>query len=166
MRKSNWVFLCGACLISVVLLVVWYMLRFYKVDSPLDLVLSIIWWAVLAVAIVIVAKLEKKRRYHERAVYIMNDGTLFSPELGNVAHKDASVVDSMANIVCALDYALDMKTLDKEQAVNVTHIVYTDKFEDDGENWEGEVSCFNNGEASSYTYSSKEELERLLLAAR
>lgn len=166
MRKSNWVFLCGTCFVSVVLLMAWYMLGFYKVDSPLDLVLSVIWWAVLAVAIVIVAKLEQKRRYHERAVYVMSDGTLFSPELGSVARNNASVIDRMANIICALDYVLDMKTLDKEQTVNVTHIVYTDKFEDDGENWEGEVTCFNNGEASSYTYSSKEELERLLLAAR
>ena len=44
MRKSNYLVLGAAAVVAALLLVLWYHLGFNRIDSPLDLVLAIVWW--------------------------------------------------------------------------------------------------------------------------
>ena len=43
MRKSNDLVLGAAAVVAALLLVLWYHLGFNRIDSPLDLVLAIVW---------------------------------------------------------------------------------------------------------------------------
>lgn len=49
MKKSNIVVLTIAAVVSVFLLGLWFFLGFNQIDSPLDLVVSVIWWVAIAV---------------------------------------------------------------------------------------------------------------------
>ena len=52
MKKSNWIGLAIAVLVDVFLLWLWFFLGFNQVDSPLDLVISIIWLVVIVAVVV------------------------------------------------------------------------------------------------------------------
>ena len=62
MKKSNVIIFVLLAIASAFLLWLWYCLGLNKVDEPLDLVLSILWWIVIIASIVIVAKMEQIRR--------------------------------------------------------------------------------------------------------
>lgn len=47
MRKSNYLILGILVVASIFFLWMWYALNFNLVDNPLDLVLTIVWWAVV-----------------------------------------------------------------------------------------------------------------------
>lgn len=163
MRKSNWIFFLIACAASIILLMLWYALGFDKVDSPLDLVLSVAWWVIAIAAAVIVSRMESKRRYHQRTVYVMSDGSLFSPELGTVCYDDLGVVDSIAKVIGQLDYPLESKELDEDKLGDVKCLVYTDKFENGGNKWSGKVA-FPNRKSDVREYVDMEELVDMLAA--
>lgn len=164
MRKDNWIFYLAACAASVILLFIWYTFGMNQVDAPLDLILSIIWWVIIIASVLIVWKLESQREYQQRAVYVKKSGALFSPELGAVVYGDMDMLSSIAKVVSSLEYPLDMKKLDDENMGEVTHIVYTDKFEHDGTRvWTGKVVSFgDDGKAYEVGYGNKEELADLL----
>lgn len=55
MRKSNYLVLGAAAVDAALLLVLWYHLGFNRIDSPLDLVLAIVWWVgIVAIAAILV----------------------------------------------------------------------------------------------------------------
>ncbi|MCI8425843.1 MAG: hypothetical protein HFJ72_09360, partial [Adlercreutzia sp.] len=51
MRKSNWLVTAIAAVAAGVLLWVWFALGFNHVDDPLDLIVAVAWWAVVAAVI-------------------------------------------------------------------------------------------------------------------
>ena len=51
MKKSNVIVFVLLALASAFFLWLWYFLGLNRVDEPLDLVLSIVWWLVIVVAI-------------------------------------------------------------------------------------------------------------------
>lgn len=70
MKKSNVLITAVIVVVSAFLLWLWYDLGFNHVDSPLDLVLSVVWWAIVVVGVVLVAKAEKTRQESVRTVYL------------------------------------------------------------------------------------------------
>ena len=49
MRKSNWLILAVLAVAAGLFLWLWYYLGFNFVDDPFDLVLAVVWWAVVLV---------------------------------------------------------------------------------------------------------------------
>lgn len=50
MRKSNWIIAAVLLLASVAFLWIWHALQFDLVDNPLDIVVTVVWWVVIAAA--------------------------------------------------------------------------------------------------------------------
>ena len=82
MKKSNVIITVVLAAVSIFLLALWYMLGFNEIDSPLDLVISVVWWAVIVAGIAVAAKTESTRRQRIRTVYVA-DGAFYNSEAGN-----------------------------------------------------------------------------------
>ena len=82
MKKSNVIITVVLAAVSIFLLALWYMLGFNEIDSPLDLVISVVWWAVIVAGIAVAAKTESTRRQRIRTVYVA-DGVFYNSEAGN-----------------------------------------------------------------------------------
>lgn len=163
MKKSNVLITAVIVVVSAFLLWLWYDLGFNHVDSPLDLVLSVVWWAIVVVGVVLVAKAEKTRQESVRTVYL-GEGRLYNSETGvRMLSAGASVADSLAAVLAGLTYGFDREAApdpdDKEDPANWTHVVRTSKYEParnvDGERkdetWEGEVVVVETGRTIPFT---------------
>ena len=69
MRKSNYLVLGAAAVVAALLLVLWYHLGFNRIDSPLDLMLAIVWWAGIVAIAAILVRFEERRRRQIRTLY-------------------------------------------------------------------------------------------------
>lgn len=171
MKKSNVILAVVAVIASAFLLWLWYNLGFDKVDSPLDLAMSVIWWVIIAAGVVLVAKVEKTRREKVRTAYV-GDGKLYNSESGLLTlTAGSSAADSVAAVLAALEYGFDHTTAPvsgAEGAVKWSHVVRTSKYEpesnSDGqhqnETWEGEVVVVETG--NTVPFSSRAELARII----
>ena len=70
MKKSNWIGLAIAVLVDVFLLWLWFFLGFNLVDSPFDLVISIIWLVAIVAVAAAVNRLECQREKRLRNIYV------------------------------------------------------------------------------------------------
>ena len=61
MSKSNIIVTVVLAALSILLLGLWYFQGFSATD-PLDLVLAVVWWVVIAIGAVLVAKVGKTNR--------------------------------------------------------------------------------------------------------
>lgn len=171
MRTSNVLLAAVAVVASAFLLWLWFYLGFDKVDAPLDLVLSVLWWVVIAACVALVARFEKVRRERVRTAYV-GVGRLYNSEAGLLAlDPGASVADSVAEVLASLRYGFDHAeppAASGEGAVRWSHVVRTARYEpardDDGshegETWEGEVVVVETGRA--VPFSSRAELARII----
>ena len=62
MKKNNYIVIALAVLVGAFLLFLWYYLGFNRIDNPLDLVISILWWVVDALVVAGILHFEKKRQ--------------------------------------------------------------------------------------------------------
>lgn len=172
MRKSDIIVAAVLALLSIFLLWLWFCLGFNQVDSPLDLIISVLWWVVLAGAAYAVTCLEKTRRRQVRTLYVA-DGRCFNGESGmHDMSGEGSLVDSMAATLEGLEYgfqkAEEPKFGDGEDAVSFRWVVRTDEFKpakrDDarheGETWDGEVVDVVTGDVTKF--SNREELAAII----
>lgn len=189
MKKSNVILTAVVLVASAFLLWLWYFLGFNKVDSPLDLVMSVIWWVIVAVGVALVAKVEKTRREKVRTVYV-GPNKLYNSESGVLTLANGvSATESAAAVLASLEYDFDRADApdpkDEENPIKWTHVVRTSKFEpakddDQGngvagqsasqsssqsagqrsETWEGEVVIVETGRA--VPFSSREELATII----
>ena len=63
MKKINVVLSVVLAAVSAFLLWLWYWLGFNQVDQPLDLIVSVVWWAVIVIGVIAVVKTEQKRQH-------------------------------------------------------------------------------------------------------
>ena len=127
MKKSNVIVFALLAAISVFLLWLWYFLGFNRVDDPLDLVLSIVWWAVIAVSIAVIVRAERVRRRRIRTVYV-GDNATFNSEKGLMRFAEGEPMqDVVAFIVENLKYFTREEFPDKE-AFQAKYFVRTKEF--------------------------------------
>lgn len=62
MSKSNIIVTVVLAALSILLLCLWYFQGFSATDAPLDLVLSVVWWIVIIIGVVLVTKTGKTNR--------------------------------------------------------------------------------------------------------
>ena len=70
MKKSNVIVLAVAALVAAFLLFLWYYLGFNHIDSPFDLVLTVVWWLGIALIVGGIIYVERKRQRQIRTIYV------------------------------------------------------------------------------------------------
>lgn len=129
MKKSNIIIFAILIAISFFLLWLWYYLGFNKVDNPLDLVLSIVWWVISAVLIFGIVRFEKKRRQQIRTIYVA-PGMLFNSERGAVECVDPETrIKLMQDILANLKYGFNKEDLPDNDQYDFQYVVRTDDFD-------------------------------------
>lgn len=176
MKKSNIIVLAVAAAVSVFLLALWFILGFNHVDSPVDPLVTLVWWIVIVAAVLIINKVESARRQRIRSVYV-GEGQLFNSELGLVsAQPGTSLVGNVASIVESLDYGFDKQDFPEEDQFTPRLLVRTTEYKREYDSsdeqsrdrqqrltWKGEV-VFPKG-AGSREFNSPEELHAILATA-
>ena len=165
MKKSNVIVFAIAAVLSIFLLWLWYFLGFNQIDSPLDLIISIIWWVVIVALIAGVVKVEKTRREKIRTTYV-GTGVLFNREAGTVGLSGQGAVDAIERTIANLKYDFTNTSLEDETKAAIKTVVRTKTYkpaesEDAQPTWEGEV-CLAIPGAEAKPFASKEELVALL----
>ena len=139
MRKSNWIIAAVLLLASIVFLWVWHALQVDLVDNPLDIVVTVIWWAVIAAACFAIHWAEKKRQERIRTIFVA-PGLLYNSEMGVIRlDPDAELVDALQSVLSNLTYGFDMADLPSNSRVRFQRIVHSSKFADAGSMREGDV---------------------------
>lgn len=114
MKKSNVIILAILAVAAGFFLWLWYYLGFNFVDDPFDLVLAVVWWAVVVVLVVGIHTAEKKRQRRVRTAYIA-PGMLFNSEVGLVDldafEEGTTLVDALEHTLAGLKYSFDRKDL-------------------------------------------------------
>lgn len=128
MKKSNVIIFALLALCSAFLLWLWYFLGFNRVDNPLDLVLSVIWWVAIVVAIVVIVKAEQVRRRRIRTVYV-GEGATFNSEKGLVPLEGESPMkDVLASILEDLKYDFTREDFPEKDEFQPKYFVRTKEF--------------------------------------
>ncbi|MEG0323339.1 MAG: hypothetical protein RR619_05030 [Raoultibacter sp.] len=148
MKKSNWI-------IAIVLVVV---SAFLHIDKPLDLVLSIVWWAVVVLAIVLIIRSERVRKERIRSMYVANDA-VFNSEAGVVQYAGSDqLVAVMNRILRDLDYGFTKQETPDDEGFSPVVLVKTARYGKD--DWVGSIVAVGSKEERSF--NNKEELSALL----
>ena len=168
MKKSNWIGLAIAVLVDVFLLWLWFFLGFNRVDSPLDLVISIIWLVAIVAVAVAVNRLERQRARRLRTVYVSSTA-VFNKERGLVTLGSAAAAPRVIEgILGNLEYGFDMKDMPKLEEFDCRYVVQTDEYKAaDGEGgsptWKGTVVAIDRAAGNrEMPFSSRDELAAAL----
>jgi len=158
MKKSNWIVYGVMLAASIVALWLWYALGFYLIDSPTDLVISIVWWAVIAGSIFLVHRVEQSRKECVRTMYI-GDQYFFNSETGVKQYVGPEqLVAMMDKTLQELKYDFtkqDAPALDRQP---VRLMVRTSDYKDS--EWKGEVVLA--GDEAKQPFSGKEQLSSII----
>lgn len=132
LKKGNVALFAFVTIASIFLLWLWYYLGFSRAGSYLEVVLSIIWWAAIAVLLYVLFRVEQQRRMHIRTIYV-SPTALYNCERGVVECPDPRYrVALMQDILDNLQYSFVTSTaMPVELEQDITHIVHTDSFDDD-----------------------------------
>lgn len=176
MKKSNWVVYIVAIVVSAFLLWLWFWLGFDHVDAPLDLVLSIIWWVLVAVACFAVHRIEKKRQERVRTCYVASNH-VYNSELGTEsARTSEQVVERIYGMLRDLEYGMEIRDMPKDaegKTVQYDYIVRSKVFdlkrqEDKGRDqqeeldWRGEVAVTERPDDEPLPFDGRDELASIM----
>ena len=176
MKKSNVIVFVLLAAASAFLLWLWYFLGFNRVDDPLDLVLAVAWWAVVAVAIAVIVKMERTRRRRIRTVYVGEDAA-FNSEKGLLTFAEGTPAqEAIASIIENLDYGFERADFPDEEEFEARYFVRTKEFEPEKDDdavkesdeqaprsqktWKGEVFVVETKEEKAF--DTPEELATIL----
>ncbi len=133
MKKSNILVFALLAACSAFLLWLWYFLGFDRVDGPFDLVLSIVWWVVVAAAVAAVSKAEQIRRRRVRTVYVGERAT-FNSEKGLIPLVGAACVqDRAAAIIEGLTYGFTREEFPERGEFLPKYFIRTAAFKSGGQ---------------------------------
>lgn len=168
MKKSNWIGLAIAVLVDVFLLWLWFFLGFNRIDSPLDLVVSIIWLVAIVAVAAAVNHLERQREKRLRTIY-MSSTAVFNKERGLVSLGSAAAAPSvMERILRDMEYGFDLKEMPKPEEFNCRYVVQTDEYKATGgeggePTWKGTVVAIDHAAGNrEMPFSSRDELAAAL----
>lgn len=171
MKKGNWVAFIVAVIISAFLLWLWFFLGFNHVDAPLDLVLSIIWWIIVAVACVAIWRVEKKRQERARTCYVA-DNYIYNAEAGTSSAEGApDAVERIHDILANLEYTFDVRDMPKDPKFNYVVRSKTFKIRQEADeasgtpeelDWEGEVALVARPDDDPIPFDTRASLLRIL----
>ena len=158
--KKNWLAMSATIVVSAFLLFLWYGLGLYQIDSPLDLIISIIWWVIIAGLAWSLNKAEQKRRFALRTLYVGKE-SIFNPEMGEMPLEDRDYIEVAADVLTDLDYGFKTVQLPEHDRPFVSAIVHTSDFDKNGKTWEGEVVFLDDME-NPIAFSNRYELSDII----
>lgn len=168
MKKSNWIGLAIAVLVDVFLLWLWFFLGFNRIDSPLDLVISIIWLVAIVAVAAAVNRLERQREKRLRTIYVSSTA-VFNKERGLMSLGSAAAAPSvMERILRDMEYGFDLKEMPKPEEFNCRYVVQTDEYKATGgeggdPTWKGTVVAIDHAAGNrEMPFSSRDELAAAL----
>lgn len=168
MKKSNWIGLAIAVLVDVFLLWLWFFLGFNRINSPLDLVISIIWLVAIVAVAAAVNRLERQREKRLRTIYVSSTA-VFNKERGLVSLGSAAAAPSvMERILRDMEYGFDLKEMPKPEEFNCRYVVQTDEYKATGgeggdPTWKGTVVAIDHAAGNrEMPFSSRDELAAAL----
>ena len=162
MRKSNWLVAAVAALSCAVLLGLWFQLGFNHVDDPLDLVIAIVWWVVVAGVIGAIVWAEHRRREKMRLACV-GTGVVYNPERGLVlVEEDDSELDALQETLQGMSYPTKIVELADHVRPAFRWVVRSERFERNGDVWVGEVLPAHDPEAQAVRFSGRDELAQLI----
>lgn len=168
MKKSNWIGLAIAVLVDVFLLWLWFFLGFNRIDSLLDLVISIIWLVAIVAVAAAVNRLERQREKRLRTIYVSSTA-VFNKERGLVSLGSAAAAPSvMERILRDMEYGFDLKEMPKPEEFNCRYVVQTDEYKATGgeggePTWKGTVVAIDHAAGNrEMPFSSRSELAAAL----
>ncbi len=169
MKKSNYLVLAVSALVSVFLLYIWYAYGFNKIDNPLDLVISIIWWLLIVALVVLVNRWEAKRQRAIRTVYLA-PAALYNSEVGVRQLDAAAPADAAEAVLRGLEYGFGTKDAPARDKFDYRYVVKTETYKPAASGssnaeptWQGSLVTIDrvNGNTEK-SFSSKKELVALL----
>lgn len=191
MKKSNWIIMAVVAVVSVFLLWLWFYLGFNKIDSPLDLLLSIIWWLIVAIGIFGIIRVESARRKRVRTIYVGNKA-FFNSEKGITYYREgdeANFIEEVEKTLDNLAYNFKREDYPETDELDIAYIIRSDVYKAQDEKdekekdartvdfasygseqsekekeykWEGEVVISHTG--TEFAFASKEELVQIVHA--
>lgn len=162
MKKSNIVVLGVFAVISLFLLWLWWYLGFHKVDAPGDVMITVVWWAVIAAVIYGITRMEARRRQHMRTVYV-SPNALFNCESGLIeCSSNAKRVELAEEIVKSMRYGMDFQDMPDPDDFACTYIIRTDSYKD-ADDWRGTLVKVDRGGTNvEKAFSSRTSLSAAL----
>lgn len=156
MKKSNVIIYALLGVASVFLLWLWYFLGLNAVDEPLDLIISIVWWVMIAAAIFTIVKIEQSRKQAIRTIYVSESETeVFNSEMGKVTiNEPENFIGAIADIISDLKYDFNKSDFPEREEFNPRYLIHTKKLKDD--EWEGEV--VNTWTKEQMAFKNRDEL--------
>lgn len=162
MRKSNWLVVAIAVVAAAALLWVWFTLGFNQVDSPLDLVVAILWWVVVAAVIGAILWAENRRRERMRLAFV-GDGVIYNPESGIVLpDQGESELAALQRTLAGMTFPDEVTKLEDKSRPAFRWVVRSHKFDRNGDVWEGEVVAACDPRAEARPFSNREDLAALI----
>ena len=170
MKSSNVIVTVILAVVSVFLLALWYMLGLNRVDEPLDLIVSIVWWVVIVAAVALIVRAESTRRQRVRTCYVAGR-SLYNSEAGQrTLAPGASPTEAIAATLGGLQYGFEKADAPTKpgtgEPADFDYVVRTSKFDrqGDGSNgsgaWEGEVVTVATG--ATRAFSNRQELAAII----
>ena len=143
MKKNNYIVFAIAIILGIFLLWLWFYLGFNRVDNPLDLLLSILWWVIDAALVVGIINLERRRQKQIRTIYVAPTA-LYNSEIGMMQVEDAGKrATAMQSILDELKYNFHAEEMPEQDKFDYKYVVQTDKY-DTGDSeervWKGTVT--------------------------
>lgn len=160
MKKFNMFALAVAVLASVILLVAWFALGFNRVDAPIDLTLTVMWWLLIAGVACGIVRAEQLRRESIRTVYV-GENEMFNPECGSSRRPaDAhELVRATEETLRSLKYGFSLHELPhKGERPRFTHVIRTFSYDPENGEWDGEVVFAEAAGCRPYRFESRAQL--------
>lgn len=159
MKKNNVIIFILVGVVSLFLLWLWYYLGLNHIDTPLDLLLSIIWWFMAGVAILVIMRAEKMRKERIRTLYV-SDNEIYNSEVGKKEiDNPAELTEVILKVIDDLEYGFSSPDFPEKEKFFPRYLVRTFKIKDD--EWEGVV--INTQTKKETDFKNQKELTALLL---
>lgn len=160
MKKFNVFALAVAVLASAILLALWFVLGFHHVDSPLDLVITILWWLLIVGVGYGIVRTEQQRRERIRTVYVA-DHEMFNAESGRIDRptETTALVLAAEETLKGLKYGFSLHRLpEKDERPRYTHVIRTFDYDEDNDEWSGEVLFAGDPQRRPQRFENRSQL--------
>lgn len=158
MKASNWLVYGLSILAAALLIAFWYLFGYYRIDSPLDVIIAVFLLIAVVVAIVFIVSVERKRKDRIRTLYV-GEGFVYNSEEGVRDVSDShTLLMNMRDMLENLNYSFEHIHLSNVNRDSIYLIIETTSYKKD--TWAGKLVLIKAQE--EYPFTDERELAELL----